>query len=141
MASNSDTGAHSADEGRRPEQEPPSDNPSGSAPCQNCAFCGVVWMHPLATDRVQFRRFGKAQPLASSWTLCDSCERLYQDCDDDRLIQMLKFACDWLWLGTDVQDMLSKPIDAIREADPGRRPMGSTGGAGLPDGTRLPSLR
>jgi hypothetical protein len=95
---------------------------------QTCAFCGgtdVAWMHPLATDRVQFRRFGKDDTRQSFWTLCQSCEQLYQDGKDDQLIALMKTAGDCLWQGTDVEDVLRKPVDIFREADLGRRWMGT----------------
>ena len=95
---------------------------------QNCAFCGgvnVVWVHPLATDRVQFRRFGKDDTLQSFWALCRSCEQLYQDGEDDQLIALMKSAGDRVWQGTDVEDVLRKPVDIFREADLGRRAIGA----------------
>ena len=107
-------------------------SPDGSprvAPTQSCAFCGgadVVWVHPLATDRVQFRRFGKDDTLPSFWALCESCEQLYQDGEDDQLIALMKRAGGWIWQGADVEDVLRKPVDVFREADLGRRPMGKT---------------
>ena len=96
---------------------------------QSCAFCGgsdVVWIHPLATDRVQFRRFGKDDTLHSFWALCQSCEQLYQDGEDDQLIALMKVAGDWVWQGTDVEDVLRKPVDVFREADLGRRPISNS---------------
>jgi len=93
---------------------------------QTCAFCGgvrVVWLHPLATDRVQFRRFGKDDTSPSFWTLCEGCEQLYQDGRDDQLIALMKDAGGWIWQGTDVEDVLRKPVDIFREADLGRRPI------------------
>jgi hypothetical protein len=95
---------------------------------QTCAFCGgadVVWVHPLATDRVQFRKFGKDDSLQSFWTLCQSCEQLYQDGQDDQLIALMKSAGEWVWQGTDVEDVLRKPVDVFREADLGRRAIGT----------------
>jgi hypothetical protein len=86
----------------------------------------VVWVHPLATDRVQFRRFGKDDTLPSFWALCESCEQLYQDGEDDQLIALMKLAGGWIWQGTDVEDVLRKPVDVFREADLGRRPMGKS---------------
>lgn len=95
---------------------------------QCCAFCGcgeVLWVHPLSTERVQFRRFGAGQAVPSFWALCDSCERLYQDGEDDELISLMKSAGGWVWQGTDVEDVLRKPVDIFREADLGRRPLDS----------------
>jgi hypothetical protein len=152
VASSPDTGAHSADEGRHADEGSSAneshhtDDLSSSAdrgrhdqsrsshdgappvaPRQSCAFCGgadVVWVHPLATDRVQFRRFGKDDTLPSFWALCESCEQLYQNGEDDQLIALMKLAGGWIWQGTDVEDVLRKPVDVFREADLGRRPMG-----------------
>ncbi|MBV9821469.1 MAG: hypothetical protein JO144_04435 [Actinobacteria bacterium] len=95
---------------------------------QTCAFCGcrqVVWVHPLATDRVLFRRFGKDSVVSSFWGLCEPCEQLYQNGRDDELIALMKNAGGWVWQGTEVDDVLRKPVDVFREADLGRRPIGS----------------
>lgn len=127
MASPSGTGADDADEadqGRHPHD--PCAPSGGHNPLANqtCAFCGgvrVVWLHPLATDRVQFRRFGKDDTSPSCWTLCEGCEQLYQDGQDDQLIALMKDAGGWIWQGTDVEDVLRKPVDIFREADLGRR--------------------
>jgi hypothetical protein len=126
VASSPDTGAHSADEGSHAQSHPYGDSPHAAAASQNCAFCGgaeVVWMHPLATDRVQFRKFGKDNTVPSSWALCESCERLYADGEDDELIALMKKAGGWIWQGADVEDVLRKPVDIFREADLGRRPI------------------
>ena len=126
MASSPGTGAHSADEGRHDERHSSGDELPAPPAVQNCAFCGgadVVWVHPLATDRVQFRKFGKDDTLPSFWTLCESCEQLYTDGEDDQLIALLKKAGGWIWQGTDVEDVLRKPVDVFREADLGRRPI------------------
>jgi hypothetical protein len=128
VASTPDTGAHSADEGRQhPDRSSRKGLPDAVAG-QTCAFCGgaqVVWIHPLATDRVQFRRFGKDDTLPSFWTLCQSCEQLYQDREDDQLIALMKTAGGWVWRGTDVEDVLRKPVDVFREADLGSRSIGT----------------
>ena len=123
----------SADEGRRRPDEPAasptaagSDQPD-QVVGQTCAFCGcrqVVWVHPLATDRVLFRRFGKDEVVSSFWALCERCEQLYQNGQDDELIALMKSAGGWIWQGADVEDVLRKPVDVFREADLGRRPIG-----------------
>jgi hypothetical protein len=130
VASTPGTGEHGADEGR---QQPHDHSSPGGLPeaaaGQTCAFCGreqVVWVHPLATDRVQFRRFGKDDTLPSFWGLCDSCEQLYQDGEDDQLIALMKSAGGWIWQGTDVEDVLRKPVDVFREADLGGRPISNS---------------
>ena len=127
MASTPGAGAHSADDGRQHSERERHESVPDPATEQSCAFCGgadVLWVHPLATDRVQFRKFGKGQPAPSFWALCGSCEQLYQDGEDDRLIALLKAAGGWIWQGTDVEDVLRKPIDVFREADLGRRSLG-----------------
>jgi hypothetical protein len=127
VASTPDTGAHSADEGSQDQHRSSPDGSPDAATDQSCAFCGgadVVWVHPLATDRVQFRRFGKDDTMPSFWTLCESCEQLYQNGQDDQLIALMKVAGGWIWQGTDVEDVLRKPVDVFREADLGRRPIG-----------------
>jgi hypothetical protein len=128
VASTPDTGAHSADES---SQQPDRSSRGGlpdAVTDQSCAFCGgadVVWIHPLATDRVQFRRFGKDDTVQSFWALCRSCEQLYQDGADDQLIALMKSAGDCVWQGTDVEDVLRRPVDVFREADLGRRAIGT----------------
>jgi hypothetical protein len=128
VASTPDTGSHSADEGSQRPDRSSREGPPDAVTDQTCAFCGgadVVWVHPLATDRVQFRRFGKNDTLQSFWTLCQSCEQLYQDGEDDQLIALMKSAGGWVWQGTDVEDVLRKPVDVFREADLGRRAIGT----------------
>jgi hypothetical protein len=122
------TGAHGPDEAGHQSERTASEGLPGSGTEQTCAFCGcaeVIWVHPLATDRVQFRRFGKNDTVQSFWTLCQSCEELYQDGEDDRLIALMKSAGDGVWQGTDVEDVLRKPVDVFREADLGRRELGT----------------
>lgn len=126
MASTPDTGAHSADEGSQDQHRSSPDGLPDAVTGQSCAFCGgadVVWVHPLSSDRVQFRRFGKDDTSPSFWTLCESCEQLYQEGEDDQLIALMKVAGGWIWQGTDVEDVLRKPVDVFRETDLGRRPI------------------
>jgi hypothetical protein len=128
VASTPDTGPHSADEGSRQPDHSSRDRLPDAVPDQRCAFCGgadVMWIHPLATDRVQFRRFGKNDTLQSFWALCQSCEQLYQRGEDDRLIALMRSAGHCVWQGTDVEDVLRKPVDVFREADLGRRAIGT----------------
>jgi hypothetical protein len=128
VASTPDTGAHSADEGsQQPDRSSRSGLPDAGTD-QRCAFCGgpdVVWIHPLATDRVQFRRFGKGDTVQSFWALCQSCEQLYEDGADDQLIALMESAGDCMWQGTHVEDVLHKLVDVFREADLGRRSIGT----------------
>jgi hypothetical protein len=128
VASTPGTGEHSADEGQQPPDRSSQSGLPDAVAGQSCAFCGaaqVVWVHPLATDRVQFRKFGKDDTMPSFWTLCQSCEQLYQDGQDDRLIALMKSAGGWIWQGADVEDVLRKPVDIFREADLGRRAIGN----------------
>jgi hypothetical protein len=119
--------AQSADHGRQPDEPSFQDAPPQQMAEQTCAFCGcreVVWVHPLATDRVLFRRFGKDEVVSSFWGLCEPCEQLYQSGRDDELIALMKSAGAWVWQGTEVDDdVLRKPVDVFREADLGRRPI------------------
>jgi hypothetical protein len=127
VPSNSDTGANGTEDGEPLPDHQPQDGSPVAGPAPGCTFCGgpeVSWTHSLAASRVQFHRFGQGHPMPSSWTLCDSCERLYSDRDDDRLIALMKTAGGWLWQGPDVEDVLRKPIDVFREADLGRRFLG-----------------
>ena len=128
-----DEGAGSADDaddvtqGRQAAESPSSGASPGQGTGQTCAFCGcrqVVWVHPLATERVLFRRFGKDEAVSSFWGMCEPCEQLYQNGRDDELVALMKSAGAWVWQGTDVDDVLRKPIDVFREADLGRRPIG-----------------
>ncbi len=125
MATSPDTGAGGADEGPEDPDDCSRELPEAVSG-QTCAFCGgvnVVWMHPLATDRVQFRSFGKDDTPPSFWTLCEGCEQLYQNGEDDELIASMKLAGGWIWQGADVEDVLRKPVDVFRSADLGRRPI------------------
>ncbi|HST48347.1 hypothetical protein [Jatrophihabitans sp.] len=127
MASTPGTGPHGDDEDPHPDETSLQDGPPNQMVEQTCAFCGcrqVVWVHPLATDRVLFRRFGKDEVVPSFWGMCESCEQLYQNGQDDELIALMKSAGGWVWQGTEVDDVLRKPVDVFREADLGRRPVG-----------------
>jgi hypothetical protein len=127
VASTPDTSAQGADEGGQQPDRPSREGLPDAVTDHTCAFCGgadVVWVHPLATERVQFRRFGKGDTLESFWALCQSCEQLYQDGEDDKLIALMKSAGDGVWQGTD-DDVLRKPVDVFREADLGRRAIGA----------------
>lgn len=127
MASTPGTDAHGDDEDPHLEDPSSQDAPPNQMVEQTCAFCGcrqVVWVHPLATDRVLFRRFGKDEAVPSFWGLCEPCEQLYQNGRDDELIALMKNAGSWVWQGTEVDDVLRKPVDVFREADLGRRPIG-----------------
>jgi hypothetical protein len=118
--------AGNADEGQQSDESLSSDASPGQGSGQTCAFCGgrqVVWVHPLATDRVLFRRFGKDEAVSSFWGMCEPCEQLYQSGQDDELIALMKSAGAWVWQGTEVDDVLRKPVDVFREADLGRRPI------------------
>ncbi|MEO7262512.1 MAG: hypothetical protein ABI047_14850, partial [Jatrophihabitantaceae bacterium] len=100
MASSADTGANGTGESPDDEAHPSRDGLPDAVTGQSCAFCGgpnVVWVHPLATDRVQFRKFGKDDTVPSFWTLCEGCEQLYQDGEDDQLIASMKLAGGWIW--------------------------------------------
>lgn len=128
MASTPGTGPYGDDEDAAPGEPDAHDGPANRMVEQTCAFCGcrqVVWVHPLATDRVLFRRFGKDEVVSSFWGMCEPCEQLYQNGQDDELIALMKSAGGWLWQGTEVDDMLRKPVDVFREADLGRRPISS----------------
>lgn len=120
-------GADGADSDQHPDEAHSAETSPDSDTGQTCAFCGcrqVVWVHPLATDRVLFRRFGKDDVVSSFWGLCEPCEQLYQNGRDDELIALMKTAGSWVWRGTEVDDVLRKPVDVFREADLGRRPLG-----------------
>jgi hypothetical protein len=128
VAPTPDTGSHSADEGSQQPDPPSGDGLPEALPDQRCAFCGgadVAWLHPLSTDRVQFRRFGKNTTPQSFWALCESCEQLYQGGEDDQLIALMRSAGQCVWQGTVVEDVLRKPVDVFREADLGRRAIGT----------------
>lgn len=62
-----------------PSPDPPGwvDGAPTSGIGQLCAFCGtreVAWVHPLASDLVTYRVYGKGHTLPNFWALCDRCE-------------------------------------------------------------------
>src|SRR4051794_37621684 len=68
---------------------------------QSCAFCGspdVVWSHPLAEDPVAYREYGKGHKLPSSWALCERCEEIYSNADDDAAVRGMRSSA-WAWVG------------------------------------------
>ena len=94
---------------------------------QSCAFCGavnVLWVHPLALDRVRYRRYGKGHTLPGFWTVCDGCERLVAAGADHELLTVMKGSDGWLWTtDEDVQEDLGQALGVFRRADLGARPL------------------
>jgi hypothetical protein len=100
--------------------------PTGSAG-QSCAFCWsteVPWIHPLDTELVSYRQFGKGHTLPHFWTLCDPCELLYRSGDDGAIVDVILGS--ERWRGTpplDVDEEVRQPLAVFRRADRGARPL------------------
>lgn len=92
---------------------------------QSC-LCGdqsVVWLHPLASDKVRYREYGKGHRLPTFWTLCERCESLYNAGADDELVDLMQRAAE----GTTsqprmyVDEVYRQPLAVFRRADLGAR--------------------
>jgi hypothetical protein len=94
---------------------------------QSCAVCDsrdVVWVHPLASDLVRYEEYGKAKALPTFWTLCDRCEALYQSGGDDAVVAVMRSSDGWGWIATEhVAECVRKPLEVLRRADQGSRPL------------------
>jgi hypothetical protein len=91
---------------------------------QSCAFCGheVAWVHPLASDLVAYREYGKGHTLPTFWALCDRCEGIYASGDVDAAVEVMRASDAWSWVAVeDVDECIRKPLDVFRRADLGAR--------------------
>jgi hypothetical protein len=109
-----------------PSSDPPGwvDGAPTSRIGQSCAFCGtrnVVWVHPLARDRLTFREFGEEHTLPTFWSLCDRCEEIYAAGDDDAAVEVMR-SSSWSWVDEeDVGESIRQPLAVFRRADLGAR--------------------
>ena len=86
---------------------------------QSCAFCGRSqprFAHRLDPKRVQFRVYDKGWTLPGFWTVCDSCEELVANGNDEELLRLML---------DDAQDALVQraSLTAFRAADLGAVPL------------------
>jgi hypothetical protein len=93
---------------------------------QSCALCGdesVVWLHPLATDKLQYREYGKEHALPGSWALCARCESLYVAGADAELVDLMQRAHDDAGSQPEsyVDEVYRQPLAVFRRADLGAR--------------------
>lgn len=59
---------------------------------QSCAFCGTArpqFAHRLDPLSVSFRVYDKGWTLPTFWAVCDSCEGLVADGDDNELLRLM----------------------------------------------------
>lgn len=93
---------------------------------QSCSLCGdesVVWLHPLASDKVQYREYGKGHTLPTFWTLCERCESFYTAGADDKLVDLMQRAAEGTTSQprTYVDEVYRRPLAVFRRADLGPR--------------------
>jgi hypothetical protein len=86
---------------------------------QSCAFCGRSrprFAHRLDPKRVQFRVYDKGWTLPGFWTVCDSCEELVANGNDEELLRLML---------DDAQDALVQQasLTTFRAADLGAVPL------------------
>jgi hypothetical protein len=63
-----------------------------TSPRHNCAFCGRSqprFAHRLDPRRVQFRVYDKGRTLPTFWTVCDRCEELVANGNDEELLRLM----------------------------------------------------
>lgn len=87
----------------------------------SCGICGRdagAWLHRLDGDRARFDVYGKPHVWASEVALCDRCERLYRDGDDEALAAVHhERTADMP--AEDVAQLIRTPLAALRAADTG----------------------
>ena len=88
---------------------------------QSCAFCWMSqprFVHPLDPRHVQFRVYGKGASLPTFWPVCDRCEELVANGNDEELLRLMHEA-------DDVADALLQQVSltAFRAADLGVVPL------------------
>ncbi len=90
---------------------------------QSCAFCrddDVQWVHPLDPKKVAYRSWGKGYTLPRFWALCERCEQLYQNGEEDDIVNVM-LAAEPSY--TDINEDARKPLAVFRNADQGARRM------------------
>ena len=79
--------------GPRPEPDGWVDGAPTSGELEHCAMCGdkpVAWVHPFAEDSREYRLFGKGHTLPHYWMLCEWCESVSADGDDEALLRIMR---------------------------------------------------
>lgn len=87
---------------------------------QYCAFCAtalVGWVHPLDPAKIAYRAWGKGYTLPTFWALCDRCEQLDRDRNDEAIVALMTTVNG----ADDVNEDIRKPLAAFRDADQGAR--------------------
>lgn len=105
----------------RYEQVPEADWLPTTPRDQNCAICrdtSVTWLHPLAGNLVGFRAYNSGYTLPTFWTLCDSCESLYQAGEDDEMLKRMQQPDGE---GGTWNELAQKSLATFRRADLGAR--------------------
>ena len=90
---------------------------------QSC-LCGdqsVVWLYPLASDKVRYREYDKGHILPTFWTLCERCESLYTAGADDELVDLMQRARRH---DQPAQNVCGRGVPAAACRIPPRRPRG-----------------
>ncbi len=92
---------------------------------QSCVFCGtqdVAWVHPLASDLVAYREYGKGHTLPTFWAFCDRCEGIYASGDVEAAVEVMRSSDGWSWVASeDVTECIRQPLEVFRRADLGAR--------------------
>jgi hypothetical protein len=89
-----------------------------------CGTKDVAWIHPLASDPVAYREYGKGHTLPTFWALCDRCERIYASGDADAAVEVMRPSDGWSWVADeDVAECIRQPLEVFRHADRGARPL------------------
>jgi hypothetical protein len=98
---------------------------------RECAFCDApaAWLHTLDPERSQFRIYGKGHTWADEIAVCETCEQLYRDGDDDGLVAVENR--ERALARDDADEQLRRPLAVFRAADTGAIPMAQW----LPPGT------
>jgi hypothetical protein len=75
-------------------------------------------VHPLDPSKTTYRAWGQGYTLPTFWVLCDSCESLYLEGDDDALVALMAAGSPSV---RDMDEDVRKPVRVFRDADRGAR--------------------
>jgi ribosomal protein S14 len=60
---------------------------------QSCAFCGrsrPLFVHRFHLSSIRFRAYGRGRTLPTFWTVCERCEELVINGNDEELLLLMR---------------------------------------------------
>lgn len=111
--------------GPTPEPDGWVDGAPTSGKHEHCAMCGnepVAWVHPFAEESRRFLRWGKGHTLPQHWILCEWCETVSAEGDDETLLSIMRnHQASTMDDSEDAVESLRQTLAAYRWADRGAR--------------------